>query len=111
METGHGIWNLKCKELYRPDSVATAARELARYTLGLVVVQELGCTKGARKEQVINFFFREKEKKIMSWEQDFLHHRTVSSVKRVEFVRDKMSHIDFKGRWCNNIVLNVHAPM
>ena len=49
--------------------------------------------------------------KIVIWEQDFfIHHRTVSAVKRVEFVSDRMAHIVLRGRWCNIIVLNVHAP-
>jgi hypothetical protein len=29
---------------------------------------------------------------------------------RVEFVGDRMSHIIFRGCWCNIIALNVHAP-
>ena len=40
----------------------------------------------------------------------FVHHRIVSAVKRVEFVSDRMSYIVLRGRWCNIIVLNVHAP-
>jgi hypothetical protein len=30
-------------------------------------------------------------------------------VKRVEFVNDRVSYIVLRGRWCNVIVLNVHA--
>jgi hypothetical protein len=40
----------------------------------------------------------------------FVHYRIVSAVKRVEFVGDKVSYIVLRGRWCNIIVLNVHAP-
>ena len=40
----------------------------------------------------------------------FVHQRISSAVKRVEFVSDRMSYIVLKGRWCNIIVLNVHAP-
>ena len=40
----------------------------------------------------------------------FVHHRIVSAVKRVEFVSDRVSYTVLKGRWCNIIVLNVHAP-
>jgi exonuclease III len=29
---------------------------------------------------------------------------------RVEFVSDRMTYIILRGRWCNIIVLNVHAP-
>ena len=39
----------------------------------------------------------------------FVHHRIASAVKRIEFVSDRMSHIVMRGRWCNIIVLNVHA--
>ena len=40
----------------------------------------------------------------------FVHHRIVSAVKSVEFVSDRVSCIVLRGRWCNIIVLNVHAP-
>ena len=39
----------------------------------------------------------------------FVYHR-ISAVKRVEFVRDRMSRIVLRGRWCDSIALNVHAP-
>jgi hypothetical protein len=31
-------------------------------------------------------------------------------LRRVEFVSDRMSYIIWRGRMCNIIVLNVHAP-
>ena len=34
----------------------------------------------------------------------------MSAVKRVNFVSDKMSYMVMRGRWCNIILLNVHAP-
>jgi hypothetical protein len=34
----------------------------------------------------------------------------MSAVKRVEFVSDRTSYMILRGRWCNIIVLNVHAP-
>ena len=40
----------------------------------------------------------------------FVQHRIVSAVKREKFVSNRMSHIVPRGRWCNVIVLNVHAP-
>ena len=49
--------------------------------------------------------------KIISWEQDFfVRKRIASAVKRVEYVSDSMSYIVLRGRWCNIVVLNVHAP-
>jgi hypothetical protein len=40
----------------------------------------------------------------------FVHNRIISAVKRVEFVSDRMSYVAIKGRRCDIIVLNVHAP-
>ena len=37
-------------------------------------------------------------------------HRTVSAVKRVDFVSDRVSYIVLRGRWCNVTVLNMHTP-
>jgi hydroxypyruvate isomerase len=34
----------------------------------------------------------------------------ISAVKRVEFISDGMSYVILRGRWCDIIILNVHAP-
>jgi hypothetical protein len=39
----------------------------------------------------------------------FLLQRILSAVKRAEFVSNRMSYIILRGRWCDIIVLNVHA--
>ena len=40
----------------------------------------------------------------------FVHQRILPAVKRIEIDNDRMSYIVLRGRWCNIIVLNVHAP-
>jgi hypothetical protein len=40
----------------------------------------------------------------------FVHQRIAPAVKRVEFVNDRVSYTDMRGRWSNIIVLNAHAP-
>jgi hypothetical protein len=40
----------------------------------------------------------------------FVHKRIVSTVKKEEFISDRMSYIILRGRWCDIIALNVHAP-
>jgi hypothetical protein len=40
-----------------------------------------------------------------------MHKRIILAVKKVEFVSDRMSYIILRGRWCDIIVLNVHAPI
>jgi hypothetical protein len=36
--------------------------------------------------------------------------RIISAVKKAEFVSVRISYIILQGRWCDTIVLNVHAP-
>jgi hypothetical protein len=55
------------------------------------------------------YVFYGKVTKIINWEQYFVQHRTVSAVKRVVFVSDRVSYIVLRVCWCNT-VLNVHAP-
>jgi len=46
-----------------------------------------------------------KETKIINWGSGyFVHHRTGSAVKRVEFASDRMSYIVLRGRWFNIIL-------
>jgi hypothetical protein len=40
----------------------------------------------------------------------FVLHGILTAVKRVEFVSDRVLYVVLRGRWCNGIVLNVHAP-
>jgi hypothetical protein len=40
----------------------------------------------------------------------FVHKRIISAVRRVDFVSDRMSYFIVRGRWCNIVVVNVHAP-
>ena len=48
--------------------------------------------------------------KIIHWEQDFFCTTEYYQHKTVEFVGDMVSYIVLRGRWCNTIILNVHAP-
>jgi hypothetical protein len=40
----------------------------------------------------------------------FDNHRVVSAVKREKFVNERILYTDLRSRWCNIIILNVHAP-
>jgi len=52
----------------------------------------------------------EKKQKSSIGNNSFLRYRIVSAVKKVVFFSIRMSHVVLRGRWCNIIVLNVHAP-
>jgi len=85
--------------------------ELSRYKLDLVGVQEVRWDKeGTVRAEDYNFFYRRGNDDHQSGKGFFVHHRIVSAVKRVQLVNDTVSHIVLRSRWCNIIVLNVHAP-
>jgi hypothetical protein len=90
--------------MYREGSLREVEEQISKYKLDLVGVQEVRWDGGGTEPadectfsmEIRYRFFRTK--------------RIISAVKRVEFVSDRMSNIILRRRWCNIIVLNVHAP-
>ena len=110
-EKGHflGTWNVR--SLYSTGSFTAAARELARYELDLVGMQEVRWDKGGTvRAGDYNFFYGKGNESHQLGTRFLVHQRIASAVKRVEFVSDRVSYIVLRGRWCNIVVLNVHAP-
>ncbi len=66
-----GTWN--GRSLYRVGSLTAAARELARYKLDLVGVQEVRLANGGAVRTGDYNFFYGKGNKNHQWEQDFLY--------------------------------------
>jgi exonuclease III len=89
----------------------TMARELARYKLDLVCVQEVRWDKvGTVRAGDYTFVYGKGNESHQLGTGFVVHQILVSAIKRVEFVSDRMSYMVLRGRWCNIIVLNVHAP-
>jgi hypothetical protein len=88
----------------------TVVRELARYKLDLVGVQEVRWDNGGTARAGGYTFYYGKGNENHQLGTGFsVHQRIVPAVKKVDFVIDRMSYIVLRGCWCNIIVLNAHA--
>jgi hypothetical protein len=109
MDMTFGTWNVR--SMNRARSFRVVGEEISKYKLDLVGVEEVRWDgDGTERADVYTFFYGKGNENPALGTDYFVHKRIISAVKKVEYVSDRMSYIILRGRWCNIIVLNVHAP-
>jgi exonuclease III len=108
MDMRFGTWNVR--SIYRAGSLRTVAEEVSKYNLDLVGVQVRWDGGGTEPAGQYTFFYGKRNQNHELGTGFFVHMWITSAFKRVEFVSDRTSYIILIGRWCDIIVLNVHAP-
>jgi hypothetical protein len=87
-----GMWYVKI--LYRAGSLMTVLKEISKYKLDLVGVQEIRWDRGGTEAAGEYTFLYNKGNEDHEFGTDFfVHKRIISAVKRIEFVSDRMPYI------------------
>jgi exonuclease III len=95
MDMRFGTWNVK--SLCMIGCLTTVARELGKYKLDLVDVQEVRWEKGGtERADDYTFFYGQGNGDYQLGTGFFVHKRIVSAVRRVEFISDRMTYIILK---------------
>jgi exonuclease III len=107
MDKIFGTWNVR--SVYRIGSLKTLVKELGKYKVDSVGIQEVRWEEGGTEwAEDCTFFYGERNVDHQLRTGLFVRDREVSVVRRVEFISDRMSYIILRGHWCN-IILNVHV--
>jgi hypothetical protein len=105
MDMRFGAWTARV--LYKTGSLMTVVKEISKYKLDLVGIQE---SRGGTETVGEYTFLCGKENENRELGTDFFtHKRILSAVKRVEFVSHRLPYKILRDRWCHVIVLNVHG--
>jgi hypothetical protein len=89
----------------------TVAKKISKYKLDLMREREVRWEGGGTEPAGEHTFVYRKGDEHQELDTGFLvHKKIISTLKRAEFVNARMSYIKLRGRWCDIIILNVHAP-
>jgi hypothetical protein len=86
----------------------TVAKQISKYKLDFAGVQEVRWGRGGTEPASEYTFFCGKGNKKHEFDTGFFVHKRIISAGK--WASNRMSYIILRGRWCDIIVLNVHAP-
>jgi hypothetical protein len=100
MDMRFGTWNLRSP--YRTGLLTTVLKELSKYKLDLVGIQEV---RWGNEPAGKYAFLYGKRNEYCVFGEVFWHKNFKSAVKRVESVSDRMSYIIRRGCWCDRLLV------
>jgi hypothetical protein len=105
-----GTWNVRSQ--YRAGPLITVTREIAKYKLDSVEVQEVRWDRGGTEPAGDYAFVCGNGNENRELGTGFFVHKGILSADREdEFVSGGMLYITLRGRWYHVIILNIHASI
>jgi hypothetical protein len=99
MDMRIGLWNVRSS--YGAGSPMTVPNKLSKYKLQLAGLQEVRWEGGGTEPAGEYTLFYRKGNEIHDLGTGPLCIRVMSPVKKIEFVKGRMSYIILRGRWCH----------
>ena len=102
-----GTWNVR--SLYRTGAVVGIVKEVGRYNLDIVRLQEVRLPGEEKRNYGTYTLFHGKGNVNHAAGTGFLvSNKIKSTVKEVNYISDRLSYLRMKGRWCDIIITNAY---
>ena len=103
-----GTWNVQT--LYKTGALQVAVRETEKYELDILAIQEVRWEgQDSIRQGKYTFYYGGAQSH--NFGTGFLIKNSIlPAVQNIEFVNERLSYLTIRTRWCNTVLINVHAP-